>query len=706
MRRDVHLGVGFPSIVVLLTLAVASAVIAPVALAPMAVAQPIPAPGGAGGGPADPGAYGRLLEAAMRALDVVDAELASIGPFDPASDAIAFPLVIDGGAAERIVQLQRRSLRAEDFRALVETETSEIVEVEAPAPRTFRGGVDGIPGSRAAASIGIDGGLFALVDLGDATGDGEDGEAAGYLVIQPVNEVVPEATPDLHIVYRASDTFLAEEFRCGVADLPFEAMPGAPQAGGGAAPFDAPMMIAEIAFDADREFYQANGSSVPNTIADIENVMNGVTFIYERDVLITYAITTVLVRTSEPDPYSSSDPGTLLGQFKAEWNGNQTGILRDVAHLMTGRNLDGSVIGIAQLGVVCALPAAYGLSQSRFSSNLASRTALTAHELGHTWAANHCSGGDCRIMCPTLGGCTGDISQFGAQAKAEIGAFRDTRTCLEEVETPIPTPFVDTFPDTILDDAKWYAIVRAGVGEFALDEPTEPYALNLDAVGEEPGDGDQLRTRPLAASGLGALTVSYFTEARDVDPGESLLVEYFTSSGTWTPLETIVSDGTLEDHFRFRHHRLTGSGALHGEFRLRLRANVDYPLNDWFVDNVSIAQETISVALAPQSTSVAPGGQLLFDATLTNTTGQSQPADAWIGVYTPASGPLFAGGNPKFGPKAIVLNPSQSKTKPGLKINVPAGTTPGSGYRVVTFVGDFATGVVYGAGEFEFTVTP
>ncbi len=36
----------------------------------------------------------------------------------------------------------------------------------------------------------------------------------------------------------------------------------------------------QIAFDADYEFYQANGSSVPSTVADIENILD-----YDTDAL-------------------------------------------------------------------------------------------------------------------------------------------------------------------------------------------------------------------------------------------------------------------------------------------------------------------------------------------------------------------------------------------------------------------------------------
>src|SRR5262249_15965514 len=148
---------------------------------------------------------------------------------------------------------------------------------------------------------------------------------------------------------------------------------------------------------------------------DIESILNSVDFIYRRDCGIGYTLTTIIVRTTTPQPYTSTNPGTLLSQFQSEWNTNQTAIVRDVAHLFTGKNIlaaSGGVIGIAYLPGVCTATDGYGLSQSHWSSTItiAQRVGLTAHELGHNWGAEHCNQGpdpaepciptpDCAIMC-------------------------------------------------------------------------------------------------------------------------------------------------------------------------------------------------------------------------------------------------------------------------------------------------------------------
>ena len=78
---------------------------------------------------------------------------------------------------------------------------------------------------------------------------------------------------------------------------------------------------------------------------------------YESEVGITHDLSYFLVRTSAADdPYASiTNSSSLLSQFGSWWNTNQQLIERDVAHLFTGKQLDGSVIGVAYLGVICTI---------------------------------------------------------------------------------------------------------------------------------------------------------------------------------------------------------------------------------------------------------------------------------------------------------------------------------------------------------------
>ncbi|NOG54214.1 MAG: hypothetical protein HND57_07780 [Planctomycetes bacterium] len=358
-------------------------------------------------------------------MNLYDAELTVVDlPMDVGADMVA---AFDYAGDDYLLVLRQHSLRSPDFRVRVQGEDGKLREVEVPAPQTYRGLVLDHQGSQAAVSL-VPGGIQAQIRMADGQ----------MIFVEPLSKVDPEAAPDLHVVYTAENV-VEGDWRCGNDDF---AMGGegefadphlASNIGDSYQdPTADPNMLCEIAFDADYEFYGKNGNSVPNTVADIEAVLNDVDAIYDADVDVVYEITEIIVRSSSNDPYTTSDPEGLLTQFRNEWNNNQRGVQRDIAHMMTGRNLSGSVIGIAYLSVICSGSTGYGLSESRFSSSMYQRAGLTAHELGHNWSAGHCSGSSCYIMCPSLGGCGRHLDYFGTQAINSITRHRDSRNCLEE----------------------------------------------------------------------------------------------------------------------------------------------------------------------------------------------------------------------------------------------------------------------------------
>lgn len=332
--------------------------------------------------------------------------------------------------SEYTLALKPYSMRSIDFQVQVQVESGELIEVEPPAPATYRGEVIGIPGSKVAASL-IRGELTAVIDLGDE-----------MWFVEPLSNYDTMAETSEHVVYRSGDTIPTDrvcgsdllQMPGGNDDLELMGEPqddsydiGYPDYGSRADE------LTELAFDADYEFYQKNGYSVGSTVADIENVMNGVEVVYQRDTGICYNLTHIIVRSSSNDPYTTNDPGGLLDQFRAEWNSHQSSIQRDTAHMMTGRNMSGNVIGIAWLTVICNQGWGYGLSQSRYTSNFNHRITLTAHELGHNWNAQHCDGdGNCHIMCSGINGCNGvGLPNFGSAAVNTITNYKNSRYCLD-----------------------------------------------------------------------------------------------------------------------------------------------------------------------------------------------------------------------------------------------------------------------------------
>lgn len=356
----------------------------------------------------------------LDALEVTAGEVQTLSCVDRGG-RFTFRIAIDG--LLHTVSCRPHSMRAPGFRLLVDGPTG-LVPVPAPPPSTCRGSVIGAPGSVVALSR--DGNeLRGIVRVGQR-----------LLGIHPAAALDPTAGAEQHVVFDAQDNFPSAG-TCGSAALGGPVGP-APVAGWQLG--NGILSTAEIAIDCDYQFFTANGSNVNATTNDAEAVMNATDAIYVADVGITHMTTALIIRsTNASNPYTTNDPSGLLNEFLTYWNQNHSNIGRDVAHLMTGRNLSGSVIGIAWLNVICNVPMAYGLSQ-RLGNNLTSRTGLTAHELGHNWAATHCSGTGCQIMCPSLGGC-GPITSFGPQAIGTITYVKGNASCLT---TPPPPPPLTT----------------------------------------------------------------------------------------------------------------------------------------------------------------------------------------------------------------------------------------------------------------------
>jgi len=362
-------------------------------------------------------------DAAMLALRVGEASVQSLEL--PATAGKAFIVDVSLAGSDHELILSPHEVRGSGYQLLVQGADGAIDLYQPGASTTYRGFVAGHEDSVVAGSL-FEGQLTALVSLGD--------EVFG---VQPVSGVVPGAAPERHVVYAESDV-QPHDGRCVALPNPL-AEPEPPVSGGGGfgdgGP--APLKVVELACDADVQFYQDNGSSVAATEADITNVINAMGAIYLDDTGVIYDITTILVRTSEPDPYTSSSAFTLLDQFVAEWTNNQAAIPRDHAQLFTGRNIDGGIIGIAYLDVICNFDFGYGLVESNFTSDFATRVGLSAHECGHNWGAGHCDGqADCWIMCSFIAGCGGDVTQFGSSSINAIVSTKNSSPCLEDPVGP------------------------------------------------------------------------------------------------------------------------------------------------------------------------------------------------------------------------------------------------------------------------------
>lgn len=221
--------------------------------------------------------------------------------------------------------------------------------------------------------------------------------------IEPAKSVSTQAKADEFVFYRSGDVVPASG-ECGVT-LADEIAAGVERAGAQAkseiesiatttnpiGPLS-PMKIVRLATDADGEYVaQLGGAAAAN--ARIVSIMNQVDAVYQVELGIAFQI--VFQNTwsdAGTDPYTTSDPSPLLGEFRNHWNANFTHVSRSLAHLWTGKSLLNNVIGIASINVVCRSPSfSYGLSQRFPTSGVLNvqSVALTAHEMGHNFSGLH-----------------------------------------------------------------------------------------------------------------------------------------------------------------------------------------------------------------------------------------------------------------------------------------------------------------------------
>lgn len=534
-------------------------------------------------------ATGSFQATVFQGLEVTGGLIQPLSFSEDPNTGVLYTTVIPTEGVFWTLELERHSLRSDRFVLWVDDGTG-LTRAPEPAIITWKGRV---------------------IETGDAVRAGYDGSVMRAIIfgatnswtIQPVTDAgVSGADPSLHAVYDSGAIAVAPR-DCGVSD---DNTLGGDPTDGGAQPFGTGLQVCDLAVDADFEFYVDNNQSVALTVQNIETLMNAVENVYEASVSIAYELTTIVVRTAA-GTYTTSNPSGLLGEFAATWNQAPfTSIRGDLSHLFTGRNLAGSVIGIASLSVVCSANNQYGLSETGFTTNFNSRVALTAHELGHNWSAPHCNSfNPCRIMCSGLGGCNGiNPLSFAPVPANQIIAFRNSRACLSSLPPPLSLPFLDEFEASSLDPNNW-TFVQGGLTSTAgVGEPSGTRALNLDAFGPEEYRDDEVRSNFIPLGGVFQPTLTYQTEHRGVEAGEELIVEYWASTRVWVELNRITSNGSDQNAFVSHSHSLTGT-ALHNEFRIRFRTECDSNTDDWFIDNVGVT-EGVFVPDPPSLASINP----------------------------------------------------------------------------------------------------
>ena len=302
-------------------------------------------------------------------------------------------LTLDTSAGVFTLRLRPNDVRADSYHAVAVGEGGELIDLPREPSRTFEGTVEGFDGS--AARFTIDRGTIEGMII--ARGE--------KFFVEPAAHYTDAAAPVDFLFYRESDVIPANPLECGVetlAEKVNEEFSRSTSSSSMTTPQLAvlsPPREAEIATDADFEFFQANGSNAATANNEILSIMNQVSGVYQSEIGMSFKVVFQRVFSTSADPYDATTMSGLLDQVRTQWTGaNAPTSGRDVVHMWTGRDLDGfttglaysqvTVNGVTSNGVVCRFQdLAVGVSERQ--TLVPQKYIVPAHEIGHNFSAQH-----------------------------------------------------------------------------------------------------------------------------------------------------------------------------------------------------------------------------------------------------------------------------------------------------------------------------
>jgi hypothetical protein len=276
------------------------------------------------------------------------------------------------------------------------------------APQVWRGTLAGLDGSWVRLTV-ANGRRYGMI------WDGRD-----LYVVEPAADASASlvgpapASGDAPIVYRLSDTLApAGAAHCGTVTLPgaggdrasrsgldtYRQMVGElqetiapPGSDPGTSAANATRRL-QVSAVADYEYAQAVGaaSARDRIIARFNNI-DGI-FAAQVGVQIEL-VSPIRVYETATQPFSSTASSTLLtevGNYRQSLVQSSPAQAGGLTHLVTGRNLDGTTVGIAYIGSLCLTRFGVSLSQGLGDTGQPNTFGdlIAAHEIGHNFGAPH-----------------------------------------------------------------------------------------------------------------------------------------------------------------------------------------------------------------------------------------------------------------------------------------------------------------------------
>jgi hypothetical protein len=312
--------------------------------------------------------------------------------------------------------------------------------------RLVRGTVDGSPGSwvrLVQSAQGVEGAIWDGRELYAVT---RYDRVAGALTT-PL-----DAAPGQTVVYRLSDVrdALPRDF-CASDAIPVEAQADAPVTG--LDQYRAVVQELEVEFQASSVTRQLEISLIGDGALQAAETdptaamlarLSIVEGIFSEQLGLLILATDVRLTPAGADPFTSTKGGTMLDQLASYRAANADVRARGIAHLVTGKDLDGSTAGIAYVGTVCSAERGVSLSMSSYGTTISSL--VMAHEIGHNLGANH--DGEAGTACAGVGGgfiMAPAISGFATFSSCSLGVIQQT---LASASCVTPAEFADVALET------------------------------------------------------------------------------------------------------------------------------------------------------------------------------------------------------------------------------------------------------------------
>ena len=303
----------------------------------------------------------------------------------------------------------------------------------------------------------------------------------------------------------------------------------------GTAMAQGPGAISEINFSAIGDFeFTSNYADDAAAEAAMLDRLSRVDGIFSQQVGVQISVPVRETHSNVADPFSDeTDPSAFVAELGLYRESLSTHSNQGLTHLFTGRDLDGTTVGIAYTGALCSTRFGAGLSEGSTDPNFDSLVA--AHEIGHNFGAPHDGqmGSACEsetdpyIMAPMLNG----SNQFSACSIAEMA---DDIAQAAQAGCITPVPAVDvrvalTSPtSTVLFGAPAnlvYSVTNAGsvMATTVVADFTIPNTLSIDSVSSSAGGCSSLAGTANCAigdvAGFGVETVTISTTPLTVGAG-------------------------------------------------------------------------------------------------------------------------------------------------------------------------------------------